>query len=72
MREILVLKFSNNRFCKQFLLGTGKAKLFEGTGDRRWGCGIPISKADQISFKNVGRNLLGLMLESVREEISPK
>ena len=72
MREILMVKFNSNRFCKQFLLGTGKAKLFEGTGDRRWGCGIPISKADQISFRNPGKNILGHMLESVREEIRPK
>ena len=72
MREILKVKFSSIAFCKQFLLGTGTAKLFEGTGDKRWGCGIPISKADQISHKNPGRNLLGHLLESVREELRPK
>ena len=51
---------------------TGDRKLFQGTGYRKWGCGIPISKAKQISFKNPGRNLLGLMLEAVRRILSPE
>ena len=72
MQEILVEKFKQNDFCREVLLKTGDRKLFEGTGDRRWGCGIPISKAAQISFKNPGRNLLGLMLESVRKDLASK
>ena len=48
MKEILMVKFNSNRFCKQFLLGTGKAKLFEGTGDKRWRCGIHISKEEHV------------------------
>ena len=35
MREILMVKFTSNKFCKQFLLDTGDSHLFEGTGDRR-------------------------------------
>ena len=43
MREILIEKFTRNKFCMQFLLNTGNRALFEGTGDRFWGCGLPIS-----------------------------
>ena len=66
MREILMEKFKRNKFCKKFLLETGERALFEGTGDKTWGCGLPISKAEQISFKNPGRNILGHLLEEVR------
>ena len=72
MREILIEKFKRNKLCKQFLLETGERSLFEGTGDKFWGCGLPISKADQISYKNPGRNLLGHLLEEVRRLISTK
>ena len=40
MREILMVKFQKNRVCSSFLLGTGGRTLFEGTGDKKWGCGI--------------------------------
>ena len=66
MREILLEKFKRNKLCAQALLATGERVLLEGTGDRKWGCGIPISKADQITFKNPGRNLLGHLLEEIR------
>ena len=72
MKEILLDKFTRNRFCRQILLSTGNKRLFEGTGDKRWACGIPISKAATITLNNnPGRNLLGLILESVRESIKP-
>ena len=57
MREILIEKFKRNRVCANFLLDTGTRKLFEGTGDRKWGCGFPISKANLITFENPGRNV---------------
>ena len=72
MREILLIKFTSVPYCKQFLINTGNTKLFEGTGDRKWGSGIPLAKADQITLKNPGKNLLGVILESIREEIRPK
>ena len=56
--EILIEKISRNSFCKKFLIETGERALFEGMGDRTWGCGFLISKADQISFKNPGKNLI--------------
>ena len=55
MLEVLIEKFKQNPFCKEILLKTGDRKLFEGTGDRRWGCGIRIAKVEQISFKNPGK-----------------
>ena len=72
MLEILLLKFTNVDFCKEFLLSTGTKKLFEGTGDKRWGCGIPISKFWLITLKCPGKNILGQSLETVRDEIRPK
>ena len=72
MREILIANFKTNKICLNFLIGTGQRSLFEGTGDRKWGCGIPISKAHLISFKNPGRNLLGLLLEETRRLLNAK
>ena len=72
MREILIEKFKRNKFCCSFILATGTRALFEGTGDRRWGCGIQISKAHLITFKNPGRNLLGHLLEEVRGLLQSK
>ena len=69
MREVLIAKFKSNRACLNYLVGTGQRSLFEGTGDRKWGCGIPISKANLITFKNPGRNLLGHMLEETRKAL---
>ena len=69
MLEVLTEKFRQSRVCSEALLKTGDKKLFEGTGDKRWGCGIPISRAKDITFKNPGRNLLGLLLERVRQNL---
>ena len=66
MREVLIAKFTRNKDCKEFLLATGERNLYEGTGDKKWGCGIPISKSNQVSLQNPGRNLLGKLLEEVR------
>ena len=72
MREVLLEKFKRNEACASFLLSTGTRALFEGTGDKKWGCGFPISKAHLISFKNPGKNILGHLLEAIRKEIAPK
>ena len=72
MREILYEKFKQSETCKQVLIDTGNRRLFEGTGDRQWVCGIPISKAHLISFENPGKNLMGRMLEEVRRDLKPK
>ena len=72
MKEILIVKFSTIPFCNDFLLNiTGTRRLIQGTGDRRWGCGIPISKHWLITLKYPGKNILGHLLEEVREEIRP-
>ena len=69
MREVLLAKFKRNKPCLSFLLATGERSLYEGTGDKYWGCGIPISKAHLISHKNPGKNILGHMLEEVRRAL---
>ena len=72
MREILLEKFSRNGKCAEFLLGTRERVLFEGTGDRKWGCGLPISKSNLITFKNPGKNVLGHLLEQIRRHLTTK
>ena len=69
MRDILLVKFSTVDFCKNFLIETGMKRLYEGTGDRKWGCGIPISKYWLVKTPCPGRNLLGMMLENTREQV---
>ena len=69
MAEILRVKFSTVDICKKFLVDTGTKRLYEGTGDRKWGCGIPISKYWLITPTCPGKNILGLQLEEVRGTI---
>lgn len=60
MRAILVLKFTTDSHCKTILLSTKRAKLFENSStDAFWGVGA----------KGNGKNMLGILLERVREEI---
>lgn len=61
MRELLVLKFSQNPF-KQLLLNTGNLYIQEGNkwGDTFWGVDLRT---------NVGENNLGKLIMSVQEDL---
>ena len=73
MKNLLVKKFTENEDLKEKLINTGKKNLYELTYDRFWGCGIPITKANQVSSKdNPGANKLGKLLEEVRAELAKK
>ena len=72
VREILLAKFNTVDFCKGSLLETGNKRLYEGTGDKKWGCGIPISKYWLVKPPCPGRNLMGRLLEATRDLIKPK
>lgn len=77
MKRVLRLKFSSNEQLRQGLVGTGNAVLVEASPfDKVWGIGL--AKADKYGntltdWENPnkwrGRNLLGLALMEVREEL---
>ena len=54
MREILIHKFQRNKICAQALLATGERVLFEGTGDRKWGCVYPFPKLTRFHSRTQG------------------
>ena len=73
MKDIVKVKFTQNEKIKASLIETRDMVLCEGTGDRYWGCGIPISKSSQIdSTKLPGKNKLGKILMEVRNELRKK
>ena len=68
MRDIRKSKFSQNEACKKELLGTGTARLFEGTSDKFLGCSVPIAKYKSLNPKNIpGKNKLGQILADTRD-----
>ena len=70
MRDIIKSKFSQNEACKKELLGTGTARLFEGTSDKFLGCSVPIAKYKSLNPKNIpGKNKLGQILADTRDSL---
>ena len=69
LEDILLDKCTRNQYCRDFLISTGEKKLFEATGDRKWACGIPLSKIDTLTASPPGENRMGKKLESVRSKI---
>ena len=69
---ILVIKFSDNQYCKKALLATGNKKLFEATGDRLWACGLPLTRIQELTDPPIGKNRTGKSLEKVRDIIRAK
>ena len=60
MRKAVLAKFTQNEEIRDILLSTGKETLIEKTsGDYYWGCGKGGS----------GKNMLGIILMEVREEL---
>ena len=70
--EILIIKFSTNKHCREVLLATGNRKLFEATGNKFWACGLPLAKIQELSIPAPGRNHTGETVEKVREIIKGK
>jgi len=60
MRKALRAKFTSNQKIKEVLLSTNNAKLVENSPtDYYWGCGA----------NGKGRNVLGILLEEIRDEL---
>ena len=73
MKSIVKAKFQQNEKIRKVLVETKDMKLCEGTGDRFWGCGVPISRSSTIESKKLpGKNVLGNILMEVRKEIAKK
>ena len=70
--EILIIKFTENKHCREILLATGNKKLVEATGDRFWACGLPLAKIHELKFPFPGRNHTGEAVEKAREIIRGK
>lgn len=66
-----VLKFKQNKVCRDFLLGTYPKVLVEASPyDRIWGIGMSARDTGVQNPENwKGRNLLGFILTRVRETI---
>ena len=70
MLELLRAKFKRNQKQRKALLDTGDKILVEFTQDKKWGCGLPLSKISEAKVDKLpGKNLLGKMLCQIREEL---
>ena len=69
--QLVCYKFSHNEDCKQWLLESGKKKLYEATTDKFWDTGLVLSRARDIKEGNLpGQNKLGEISERVRVELN--
>jgi ribA/ribD-fused uncharacterized protein len=71
MRAALFAKFSQNENLKDYLLKTEGKRLAEASKNKYWGIGFPLGH-DNVPRDDTwqGRNKLGELLESVREQLS--
>lgn len=71
MEEACWLKFSQNEWMKDFLIGTGNRRLAEASPhDCRWGIGMSEENAACVTEAEwPGDNWLGIVLERVRERL---
>ena len=73
MLDLLRAKFTKNQKQRKALVDTGNKVLVEFTQDKKWGCGLPLSKIAEAKVDKLpGRNLLGELLCKVREELGQK
>lgn len=60
-----------NNVLKIRLINTRGFKLEEATHDKYWGTGVPVYSREFRNPKYPGKNIMGHMLEEIREEFSP-
>ena len=68
-RRACKVKFTNNQVAREFLLSTGNTTLAEASLDKTWGIGRKLSDRDIFQKPWEGQNLLGKILEEVRDDI---
>ena len=72
MKRGLTEKFKQNRELQEFLLSTGDSKLAEANiNDTYWAVGLALKQKDQLADQSKwkGKNILGKLLEEIREEL---
>ena len=69
LEKLIRAKFTQHPALADRLMKTENSKLFEGTRDRFYGVGIPISQHQSIGPNNPGQNKLGEILEKVRADL---
>ena len=70
MYNITLEKFKQNDDMKAKLVATENLRLCEATPSKYWGCGIPMSKLNEIKEGNIcGANKMGQILEKIRSEL---
>lgn len=72
IRSIVRQKFVENNGLKLKLLETVGYTLEESTFDRYWGTGVPVYSREFKRGKHTGKNIMGRMLEEIRDEFLAK
>lgn len=72
IRGIFRQKFVENNDLKLKLLGTVGFTLEESTFNRYWGTGVPVYSREFRKGKHTGKNIMGRMLEEIRDEFLSK
>ena len=69
MRKLLFAKFTQHPQLGEYLCSTKGNNLIEGSTDDYWGAGVPLHSKELLEGNWHGRNELGRLLISVREEL---
>ena len=71
MKKGLKEKFNQDENLKRYLLETKDKHLVEAAPrDKYWGCGLPLDNPGcLIQSEHTGKNILGVLLMEVREEM---
>lgn len=69
---IVKQKYIENNELKMRLVNTAGYKLEEASVDRYWGTGIPVYSRDFRKTRYPGKNVMGTILEEIRDEFLPE
>lgn len=69
MKAILRRKFQQNQGLADQLIDTGNKQLHEATSDPKWGTGAELASKALTETTWTGQDLLGSLLEQIREEL---
>lgn len=69
MKDILLRKFNQNSDIAVLLSDTGDKQLHEASADQKWAIGAELASKACLTTTWTGQDILGLILEEVREEL---
>lgn len=70
MKAIIRRKFQQNQSLADQLIGTQNKQLHEATRDSKWGIGAELASKALADITLTGQDILGNLLEQVREELA--